>query len=110
MRERIPNPNVDMLPPGIVCLIKSKTLWCQFVERLNVKYDGATTLCSQKHEEDQLQRQYQTRILKWSISNMLLFRQMQVLVPRLEGLLDTLDMPGVIHVTGCLWMCTTEIE
>ena len=25
------------------------------------------------------------------------FRQMQVLIARLEGVLDTLDMPGVIH-------------
>ena len=97
MRERLPNPNVGMLPPGIVCLITSKKLWRQFVERLDVKYDGATTLCSQKHEEDQLQREYQTRILKWTISSMLLFLQMQVLVPRLEGVLVTHDMPGVIH-------------
>ena len=34
-----------------------------------------------------------TPILKnWTISNMLLLLQMQVLVPRLKGLLDTLNM------------------
>ena len=57
------------------------------------------TLCSQEHEEDQLQLERRTLILKnWTIGNMLLLLQMQVLVPRLEGLLDTLDMYSNIYV------------
>ncbi len=75
-------PNVD-----IVCLIKNKKL-CRARKLLR-----SITLCYQEHEEDQLQLECRTQILKnWTINNILLLLQMQVLVPRLEGVLDTLDM------------------
>ena len=63
---------------------------CRTIER---KYEGFITLCSQKHEEDHLQLECRTPKLNWTLSNMLLLLQMlQVMVPRLEDMLDTLDM------------------
>ena len=81
MRYCLWDPEYDATP-----LIKSKQPWRQSVQRLNGEYDGSITLCSQKHEEDQLQLECRTPILKeWTISNMLMLLQMvQVLVPRLE--------------------------
>ena len=82
---------------------------------MNIKYDGPVTLYSQKHVEDQLQLECRTPILKeWTISNMLLWIQ-KGLVPRLDGMLDTLDILLLIclvsnRVIGCPWMYTAEIE
>ena len=46
-----------------------------------------------------MQREYRTPTLKWIVGNMLLLLQMQVLIPRLEGMLVTRDMPRVKQST-----------
>ena len=85
---------------------------CRAIEH---KVYGPITLYSQKHVDDQLQLECRTPILKeWTISNTLLWIQ-KCLVPRLDGMLDTLDILLLIclvsnRVILCPWMYIAEVD
>ena len=77
----------------------------QICKRLNAKYEGPITLFFQKQENDQ---DFATWVSNFNTEkeDYQQLLQMQVLVPRLERLLDRQVSNRVI---GCLWMYTAEI-